>query len=405
MLTRSLLTTIIGFLIGCILYLIIAPYTTFIFLLGGLGYVIGLILDNSDRKREIETFHFSSIPSTHEIFHCSEVPEAVVIYSAHDNTTSVLLDYKIEAKPENYRLSVLKNLQEFDFRIIEDTSQTIFSLCIEYPEFHYPSLKEIQHRMSEFYYDIKERSNDFQGAIQKLIPGIVITVVQNPDILGNEILNSNNFSSTPPSSFFPSSPSNNYEDRSFDSERNAEVVTSLSEENENSEYEATQTRTPEEDVIEDHSVKTKEIDVQEILEDLNQTPATGHTCLEDSPELPPIGTEDRVNRKKAGNTSENTSKLKKVSFLTAKEIEENQNHILTKETTVTTQAGPDESFKEFEKEKESQQSILDYSSVSKSSSMPLDEEGEGIFNKINEEVIKIQKQQSKNPEKVPTENG
>ena len=120
MLTRSLLTTIIGFLIGCILYLIIEPYTTFIFLFGGLGYVIGLILDNSDRKREIETFHFSSIPSTHEIFHCSEVPEAVVIYSAYDNTTSVLLDYKIEAKPENYRLSVLKNLQEFDFRIIED---------------------------------------------------------------------------------------------------------------------------------------------------------------------------------------------------------------------------------------------------------------------------------------------
>ena len=112
---------------------------------------------------------------------------------------------------------------------------------------------------------------------------------------------------------------------------------------------------------------------------------------------------NKIRAKKAENTPENASKSKNVSFLTAKEIEENQNHILTKETTVRTQVGPNESFKEFEKE--SPQSIFDYSSVNKSSSMPLDEEGKGIFNKINEEVIQIQEQQSKNPVKVPTENG
>ena len=141
MITRSFLTTIIGFLIGWILYLVIEPSTTFIFLFGGFGYIIGLFLDINDRKKQLEAFHPSSIPSTHEIFHSHELPEAVVIYSIQDNTTSVLLDYRIEAKPENYRLSVLKNLQEFDFRIIEDTTQTFFSLCIEYPEFNYSSIR------------------------------------------------------------------------------------------------------------------------------------------------------------------------------------------------------------------------------------------------------------------------
>ncbi len=158
----------------------------FLFLFGGIGYFIGTILDNADRRIQLETFHFSSIPSTHEIFYSDLLPEAVIIYSIIDNTTAVLLDYTIEAKPEDFRLSVLKNLHEFEFRILEDSSKTIFSLFIEFQELDYPSLVKFPEKLETFFYDIKEQSLDFQGALQKIIPGLVLASISRPDILGNQ---------------------------------------------------------------------------------------------------------------------------------------------------------------------------------------------------------------------------
>ncbi|MHA1978280.1 MAG: DUF2273 domain-containing protein [Candidatus Hodarchaeales archaeon] len=194
MLNKSILTTIIGFLFGYFLYTIIDSNTLFIFLFGGMGYFVGLILDNADRRLQLDTFHFSSIASSHEIFYSNIIPEAVIIYSKFDNITSVLLDYRIEAKPEDYRLSVLKNLQEFNFRVIEDSSKTIFSLFIEYPEFNYPRITDSKKDLEKFFYDIRELSIDFQGTVQKIIPGLALSSINKPNIFGdqNQLISDNN---------------------------------------------------------------------------------------------------------------------------------------------------------------------------------------------------------------------
>ncbi len=186
MISKSILTTIIGFLFGNILFLVINSNSIIIFLFGGVGYFVGLMLDNADRKLQIDMFHFTNIKSSHEIFYSDLLPEAMIIFSAYDNITTVFLDYRIEAKPEDYRLSVLKNLQEFDFRVIEDSSKTIFSLSIEFPEFNYPLLLSSEKEMERFIHDIKERSVDFQVAIQKIIPGLVISIIKNPNIFGDQ---------------------------------------------------------------------------------------------------------------------------------------------------------------------------------------------------------------------------
>ena len=362
MFSRSFLTTIIGFLTGCILYLITEPYTTYIFLFGGLGYVIGLILDNSDRKKQIETFHFSSIPTTHEIFYSQEIPEAVVIYSAHENTTSVLLDYRIEAKPEDYRLSVLKNLQEFDFRIIEDSSQTIFSLCIEYPEFNYPSIKETDHKKVGFYYNIKERSNDFQSAIQKLIPGIVICVVHNPDIFGNKTISGNNSLSPPTSFHFNSSPPFNSGNMPFDKETEREMKSEKSKPDDSDEQ-----------VNENQDVNSPLVDLDIIMEDLNQDPVPKKDLEEMS--------------------------SKKSSLLTAKQIEEYQNNILTHDETEEPQTEEKSKSIQTETDKISSQGLFDYSSVDNSSSMPMDAAGQGILLRLENNIKEQEVKQTRNLEK------
>ena len=185
MLNYSMLMTTIGFLTGSLLYLTIEPSMYFLFLFGGVGYFIGVIFDNHDYTKHQKNFHLTSITHTHEIFHPVELPESVIIYSSLDNVTTVFLDFQVERKPENYRLSVLKNLQDYDFRVIEDSSKTILSLCIEYPEFNYPHIVYSNIEVKNFLYDVRERSFDFQGAIQKIIPGIILSKVINPDIFGN----------------------------------------------------------------------------------------------------------------------------------------------------------------------------------------------------------------------------
>ncbi len=392
MFSRSLLTTIIGFLIGWILYLIIEPLTTFIFLFGGLGYVTGLILDNTDRKRQIETFHFSSIPSTHEILHSDEIPEAVFIYSFSNNTTSVLLDYRIEAKPENYRLSVLKNLQEFDFRIVEGNSQTFFSLCIEYPELNYPSIKKINHQKTEFYYDIIERSNDFQGAIQKLIPGIVICIVQNPDIFGNKTISDDNSLLLPPFPYSHSSPSSNSGNKLFDKE--TEVESKISKPDDSYEQ-----------ATKNHEMNTRPVDEEKILEDLTQILPSNEDLEIGSPDNYQSGENgNQVQTKHNEGNPQITSKSTNSFLLTAKQIEESQDHILTHEETEEPQTAAISKSIEIKTDKKSSQGIFDYSSVDTSSSMPLDTVGQGILLKIQNSIKELEAKQAKNPEKITTED-
>ncbi len=206
MISKNILTTIIGFLFGYLLYSVIDISTILIFLFGGTGYFIGLILDNADRRLQIDKFHFSNIASSHEVFYSDILPEAVIIYSMFDNITTVLLDYKIDAKPEDYRLSVLKNLQEFDFRVIEDSSKTIFSLNIEFPEFNYSTITNSETELEKFLYDIREQSIDFQGAVQKIIPGLVLSTIERPDIFGDQNRRVSDTDNFPHSSIPPDSP-------------------------------------------------------------------------------------------------------------------------------------------------------------------------------------------------------
>ena len=175
---RSILTTIIGFLIGCVLYLSFDQSTVYLFLFGGIGYLIGLYLDGVDRKNQIDKYHFTSLNPTEMVFTVTTIPEALIIYSKHRNRTTVLLEYEIKTKPQNFRLSILKNFQEFDFEVTEDSSGTGFVLPIYYPNLNYPSLLLKNTQLNEFLFDIRERGLDFQSAIQKVVPGLLLTPLE-----------------------------------------------------------------------------------------------------------------------------------------------------------------------------------------------------------------------------------
>ncbi len=396
MLTRSVLTTVIGFLTGVILYLTIEPHTTFIFLFGGLGYVIGVLLDTSDRKSHLEAFYSSSIPSTHEIFHSHEIPEAVVIYSSLENATSVLLDYRIEAKPENYRLSVLKNLQEFDFRIIEDTSQTFFSLCIEYPEFNYPSIRDMHDQRKKFFYDIEERSNDFQGAVRKLIPGIVINAVQNPDIFGNDTKKDMNSFAPSPYSYSPSSPKKYLDDQPEKKENEVYSFSNLEENNIELESEISES---------DQKIEDTSINEKKIIEDLKKTPYPNS-----KPDTgifnfaPPDEKEDQFYQQNIEIRSKNDSKSKISSILTAKQIEELQDSILTHEENDNTEKKSENQLIDPKDEKNSINGIFDYSSVDNSSSMPMDEVGRGILKRLVDAIHEKETRLLKDKEKISSQD-
>ncbi len=177
--SRCTLTTIIGFLCGFIIY----PSVLFLLLCGGVGYFAGQILDSIDVKNQLDTFN--SIHATQDIFHPEDIPEAIIIYSRKENLTSVLIDFRVDSKPQDFRLSVLKNLQEFDFRILEDASKTTFNLILEYPDCNYPKIMTMNDKKEEIHFDIKERSKDFQSALKKIVPGLEIIPSANPDLYGD----------------------------------------------------------------------------------------------------------------------------------------------------------------------------------------------------------------------------
>lgn len=146
--------------------------------MGVVGYFIGLILDNAEQK----SLHFSSIPVTQEIFQLADIPEALIMYTPKENLTTVSIDFQVKTKPQEFRLSVLKNLQDYQFRVLEDFSKTIFSLNLDYPECNYPKLASSPQEVAEFRFDIHERSLDFQNAVQKIVPGIVLSKINYPNL-------------------------------------------------------------------------------------------------------------------------------------------------------------------------------------------------------------------------------
>ncbi len=184
MVSRSLLTAIIGFLVGCLFYVAIDPSLVIVLILGGVGYLLGLILDNAEVKHQLETFHFSSIPATQKILQSTDIPGASIIYSPKENQTSVLIDFFVQTKPQDIRLSVLKNLQENELRMVEDSKKTFLSLILDYPDFNYPKISLKQ--KSEFHFDIHERGLDFQNAAQKIVPGLVLSPLQSTEIFSEE---------------------------------------------------------------------------------------------------------------------------------------------------------------------------------------------------------------------------
>lgn len=182
MLERSVLTSIIGFLCGCLFYYVADANVLVVLIMGCVGYFFGLMLDSADIKHQLETFHFSNLPTTQNDFRPDDIPEAKILYSPKENLTTVLINFQVDTKPQNFRLSVLKNLQEHQFRIVEDSGKTILSLTLDYPECNYSQLSSTANQEKAFHFDIRERSLDFQNAVQKIIPGLVFAPLLYSDL-------------------------------------------------------------------------------------------------------------------------------------------------------------------------------------------------------------------------------
>ncbi len=173
MLDRSVLTATIGFLCGCLFFYVEDANVLMVLVMGCVGYFFGLILDNADIKRQLETFYFSNQSITQDHFRSEDISEANIVYSSKENLTIAMINFQVDTKPQDFRLSVLKNLQEHQFRIEENSGKTILSLSLDYPECNYPQLSSSENQTKEFHFDIRERSLDFQNAVQKIIPGLV----------------------------------------------------------------------------------------------------------------------------------------------------------------------------------------------------------------------------------------
>ncbi|MFX1283110.1 MAG: hypothetical protein ACFFB5_05610 [Promethearchaeota archaeon] len=186
MLERSVLTAIIGFLCGCLFYYVTDASVLMVLVLGSVGYFLGLILDNVDIKHQLETFHFTNLPTTQDRFQLDDIPEAIILYSQKENLTTVLINFQVDRKPQDFRLSVLKNLQGHQFRIIEDSGNTILNLTLDYPECNYTQLLSSLNQLKDFHFNIRERSLDFQNAIEKIIPGLVFTPLLSSDLQREE---------------------------------------------------------------------------------------------------------------------------------------------------------------------------------------------------------------------------
>ncbi|MHA1969741.1 MAG: DUF2273 domain-containing protein [Candidatus Hodarchaeales archaeon] len=296
--SRSLLTSLIGFLIGFIIY----PDTIFLFLCGGVGYFVGLLLDNVDVKNQLDLFYFNNVHATQDVFQPDDIPEAVIIYSRKEKKTIVQIDFRVDSKPQDFRLSVLKNFQEFDFRIIEDANKTTFSLLLDYPDCNYPQIELIDEQKTELHFDIRERSKDFQTALQKIVPGLRLTIVAYPDLYREIGIDNSMRSLSTDFQIPPSSPSSIRPE--FDDRRPSLTVNGINRLNENEVHNDTlreqmkETTTSEVVVSEPwENSSSNEIDGSAIMDDLlgntgsNQSPINVITPAS-SPDFPNMSPKD-----------------------------------------------------------------------------------------------------------------
>ena len=92
------------------------------------------------------------------------------------------------------------------------------------------------------------------------------------------------------------------------------------------------------------------------------------------------------------------------SILTAKQIQDSQDHILTHDEYEKAEKKPEIHLSDFEDEEKSTQGIIDYSSLETSSSMPMDSVGQGIFAKLENAIKEQEVRMTKDKEKITTED-
>jgi hypothetical protein len=253
---------------------------------------------------------------------------------------------------------------------------------------------------TQFFYDIEERSNDFQGAIRKLIPGIVINTVQNPDIFGSETEKGDNSLTPSPYSSFPPSPKKYSGIRPDKKENDSNSFFTIEGNEEELESEISESDSSSDQIAEESSISEKNI-----IEDLNTTP----TVIHDRDTLtsmytPPEENEDLNLQQNKEIKSKIDRESKTLSILTAKQIEDSQDSILTHDEIEKDEKKSEIELIDFEEEKKSTQGIIDYSSLDNSSSMPMDTVGQGIFDKIDNAIKEQEARLSKIKEKIPTKD-
>ena len=391
--TRSLLTSIIGFLIGFIVY----PDTIFLILCGGVGYFVGVLLDNVDVKNQLGSFYFNEVHATQDVFQPDDIPEAVIIYLRKEKKTIVQIDFRVDSKPQDFRLSVLKNFQEFDFRIMEDANKTTFSLLLDYPDCNYPQIALVDEQKTELHFDIRERSKDFQTALQKIVPGLRLTIVPLPDLyreigIDDSMRSLSTDFKLPPSS--PSSIRTEFDD-SRPSLTHKEVNQMNANEVQNNVHreQMNETATSEVVVSDPGEISSSnEIDGSTIMDDLlgktesNQLPISVITPAS-SPDLPNVSPED-VKQLKDMNAKTLKSFLDDDNPPSPKATLKAANELKNDPPLIT------DEFELADQEEESGKVIIDYSSLKNSS-----EDNRILDNFTSDFVSKLDKEKEKDAER------
>jgi hypothetical protein len=186
---------------------------------------------------------------------------------------------------------------------------------------------------------------DFQGALRKIIPGLVLSISPHPDIF-NQSDSSNYFQGVPPSSFHP--------DESHDKDQDL-----MSVEPESYDYVDKKGSKDKEEVINstveplevpEEGIQLTDITEDQILQDLNGNVSTPSEQNE-IPELDILKEEST-----------------KSSFLTVKAIEENDNILLTtsEDSSTSQDTNPDSDESDVEKVPNNENIKINYSALNES---------------------------------------
>ena len=120
--------------------------------------------------------------------------------------------------------------------------------------------------------------------------------------------------------------------------------------------------------------------------------------------LHPDGNEESFLKQNKGDKSSIDIKSQTPSILTAKQIEDSQDSILTHDEIEEVEKKSEIELIDFETEIKSTQGIIDYSSLETSSSMPMDTVGQGIFTKLENAIKEKEARMKKDKEKITTED-